>query len=112
MNYTFYQPVRLFTTSEQAQTCGSYLLDIVTCVARAGVAMFFKIAEVSERNACSLKIDFLNRRGAGCPHIRTRYLKVFLRRHARPFLGLDMAGSSMWLSCATRVHNPSPVSNK
>ena len=28
--------------------------------------MFFKIAEVSERNACSLKIDFMNRRGAHC----------------------------------------------
>ena len=33
-------------------------------VALPGIAMFFKIAEVSECNACSLKIDFMNRRGA------------------------------------------------
>ena len=32
--------------------------------------MFFKVAEVSERNACSLKIDFMNRRGADCLHMR------------------------------------------
>jgi hypothetical protein len=33
-------------------------------VALPGIAMFFKVAEVSECNACSLKIDFMNRRGA------------------------------------------------
>jgi hypothetical protein len=36
-------------------------------VALPGIAMFFKIAEVSECNACSLKIDFMNRRGACSP---------------------------------------------
>ncbi|KAK9843972.1 hypothetical protein WJX81_000826 [Elliptochloris bilobata] len=40
-------------------------------VAMPGIAMFFKIAEVSERNACSLKIDFMNRRGG-----RVKFEKV------------------------------------
>ena len=60
---------------------------LTTHVAAAGIAMFFKIAEVSERNACSLKIDFMNRRGEGCDTCGFATSIDIPRLHALSLLG-------------------------
>lgn len=48
-------------------------------VALPGIAMYFKIAEVSECNACSLKIDFVNRRGPSLTRLQVH--ERLLREH-------------------------------